>query len=361
MCIIAVKKIGVELPNENVFKNCFYNNDDGAGFMYNKDGKVIIKKGYMTFTAFKIALEDSLREIKDVKNTGMVFHFRITTQGGTKPQNCHPFPISNRDIDLQATYFETDLGIAHNGIIDLTSGYNYGTYDYTLKKYIKKDSHLSDTQLFIRDYLYGIYKLNNKFYESEDGLDLVERLIDSKMAFLSPNGDIKTVGVFNESKGMLYSNYTYSYSSYSRTTRRYNSEYLFDDYDDYAYGYNAYKDYRKNTDDKKDKATGKSKDEEVYEIIVSDSDSTEDIIKSVNLMPLEKECYYWGNSNDYGTVEEYEFYAVDKTGILYGIDKESGVAYQESNGYVYLMDYDGNSIDFDEEKAEIFHDVTVYA
>lgn len=359
MCIIAVKKIGIDLPNDNVFRNCFYNNDDGAGFMYNKDGKVIIKKGYMNFTDFKTALDDSLKEIKDVKNTGMVFHFRITTQGGTKPQNCHPFPISNRDIDLQATYFETDLGIAHNGIIDLTSGHNYGKYDYTLKKYVKKDTHLSDTQLFIRDYLYGIYKLNNRFYDSEDGLDLVEKLIDSKMAFLNPDGEIKTVGVFNENKGMLYSNYTYSYSTYRSSRYVYGS--MWDDYDDYAYGYDAYKDYRSSgSKDKTDKKEEKAeKKEDKCEIVLASSTGDGEA-KFVELMRLDKECYFWGNSGDCGSIEEPEFFAIDNNGLLYSIYPECGQAYQESDGYVWVMDYDGNQIDFDPVKAEMFEDVTIY-
>lgn len=354
MCIIAIKKIGVDLPKESVFKNCFYNNSDGAGFMYNKDGKVHIRKGFMNYKDFDMALKDALKEIKDVKNTGMVFHFRITTQGGTKPQNCHPFPISNRDIDLQATQFDTDLGIAHNGIIDLTSGYNYSRYDYTLKKYIKRDTHLSDTQLFIRDYLYGIYQLNNRFYDSEDGLDLIERLIDSKMCFLNADGEIKTVGVFNEKNGMLYSNYTYSYSSYRR-----GGTYLYADadwYDDYSFGYDAYKDYRKST--KKDE---KSEDKKAEIIPFEEPSTDDDGLRIVKLMPLDRECYFWGNSNDGGTIEEYNFFAIDSNGLLYSIERSAGQAYQETDGYVFVMDYDGNPIDYDPDKAEAFEDVTIYA
>ena len=113
MCIIVIKEKGVDLPKDYIFKNCFENNDDGAGFMYNKDGEVIIQKGYMSYKAFKKALDKALKKIDDVKNTAMVFHFRISTQGGTNPQNCHPFPLSSDENDLQATYinlYQNPLG-----------------------------------------------------------------------------------------------------------------------------------------------------------------------------------------------------------------------------------------------------------
>lgn len=362
MCIIAIKRKGIELPKEEIFENCFSNNSDGAGFMYNMDGKVVIKKGFMTYKAFKDALNEALEEIKDVVNTGMVFHFRITTQGGTRAENCHPFPISNKEYDLQATHLTTNIGVAHNGIIDLTSGNSYGTYDYTLKKYVKKDTHLSDTQLFIRDYLFYIYGLNKKFYKSKAGLALVEKLIDSKMCFLDASGDIRTVGAFNEKDGMLYSNYTYSYN-YSRGHKskgRYGCYNSYDDFDNYEDDYlNWWKSYKsgetenKKTTDKNELAVGYGS--ATQESTVYDSSSKQEL-PVVVLTPIKEDAYYWGTSDEGGCIDGPDFYGIDKTGILYGIDTEEGCAYQSSRGYVNVFDYDGNSIDYDEEKALAFCD-----
>lgn len=378
MCIIAIKKKGVELPDDSIFRNCFFNNSDGAGFMYNKGGKVIIKKGYMRYADFKTALSDALKDIEDVVNTGMVFHFRISTQGGTNPQNCHPFPISNRDIDLQSTYFETEMGIAHNGVIDLTTTHSYSGWDNKTKKWISRDSHLSDTQLFIRDYLYGIYKLNREFYRSKEGMKMIEKLIGSKMCFLTPDGEIRTIGAFNEKDGMLYSNYTYSYdkfttrtfSSYSgysgysgKTTMPIPYENYYDDYYDYYedagyYTYNAYKDNNKVTTSDADKEKAVA----YHTKATTENKPTEtDLgIREVRLMPLGKECYYWGTSNEGQVITEPEFYAVDSSGVIYSIEEESMTAFQESNGYVFLFDYDGNSIDYDDSKANVYEDMTYY-
>ena len=52
MCIIIAKdKIG-RLPKEEELKQAFDYNDDGAGFMYVENGKVVIDKGYMTYDSF---------------------------------------------------------------------------------------------------------------------------------------------------------------------------------------------------------------------------------------------------------------------------------------------------------------------
>ena len=40
MCIIAIKPAGTHLPTTTTIENMWYNNRDGAGFMYAKDGNV---------------------------------------------------------------------------------------------------------------------------------------------------------------------------------------------------------------------------------------------------------------------------------------------------------------------------------
>ena len=57
MCIIAIKDKRINLPSTKTLETMFRNNPDGAGFMYAKDGKVIIRKGFMNFKTFKTDLD----------------------------------------------------------------------------------------------------------------------------------------------------------------------------------------------------------------------------------------------------------------------------------------------------------------
>ena len=118
MCIIAIKSRGVELPSEEILQNMWRANRDGAGFMYAKDGAVHIKKGFMTYESF-IAEIRKLGSSGEMRNLPLIMHFRITTHGGTKPENTHPFPVTDSIGVLKKLNSTTKLGMAHNGIIDI--------------------------------------------------------------------------------------------------------------------------------------------------------------------------------------------------------------------------------------------------
>jgi hypothetical protein len=126
----------------------------------------------------------------------MVLHFRITTQGGVKKELCHPYPLSSKMENLKQLYCSSDIGVAHNGIISLTSDHNK---DY------------NDTMKFITDYLSLIIK-DKKFYKDTDKLKLIERLCESKLAILDNTGHCQLIGNFIEDNGVYYSNSTYSYA-----------------------------------------------------------------------------------------------------------------------------------------------------
>ena len=195
MCIIAVKPIGEELMERRILENCFNYNNDGAGLMYNLDGKVYIEKGYMNFKNFYNRLLELDKKI-GLKDRGLVLHFRISTSGGVSSQNCHPFPISNNGKDLKTLNFVTDIGVAHNGIIS---------------NYIPpKGSSYSDTQLFIKNYLYDIKKEHEDFLTNPSLLFAIEKTVGSKLCFLDGEGNITLVGKFiEEEDGCSYSNETY--------------------------------------------------------------------------------------------------------------------------------------------------------
>lgn len=221
MCIIVVKKKGVDVPDYQTLKNCWDNNPDGAGLMYvTSKKKVKIEKGFMSFDKFYNRIK-KLGEVFDLKNKSLVLHFRIGTSGGINKQKTHPFPISNNQDELDALNITCDLAITHNGV---------------MSDYVYKNSDASDTQNFIKDYLYYFYKLNNKFYN----IDGIKRIIDEeccgRLALLDNDDEIVTIGDFIESDGVLYSNSNYTKKEYNFSYYN-NNSYYYDDYyyDDYYY------------------------------------------------------------------------------------------------------------------------------
>ena len=191
MCIIAIKTKGIELPDEKTLINMWYRNPDGAGFMFAKDGKVHIEKGFMEYQDFRDRLT-MLDNMYKLKNLPLIMHFRITTHGGTKPENCHPFPVTDSIGMLKKLIVTTSLGVAHNGIID-----------------IKPREGISDTMEYIATQLAPLHRGVPEFYKNKDLMKMVSNAIESKMAFLTGKGEIYTIGNFVEDNGMKYSNYSY--------------------------------------------------------------------------------------------------------------------------------------------------------
>lgn len=188
MCIIVCKKAGIQMPDRQILKNCFNYNSDGVGIMWNKDGEVHIRKGFMTWNSFDSFLSELENQI-DINKSAVCTHFRIKTHGKTSPQNCHGFCISNRVKDLKLLELTTDIGVMHNGIIP-----------------IKPIRNLSDTQTYILKQLYNIKKAHPRFLENNRIMSKIEKEIGSKMTFLTSNGSIYTIGDYIEQDGVLYSN-----------------------------------------------------------------------------------------------------------------------------------------------------------
>ncbi len=216
MCIICIKPAGGKLPSKECRKNMWDNNSDGAGIMWNEGGRVHIEKGFMTFSH----MENRITELGDMTNKTVVLHYRITTHGGTKAENCHPFPISEHLSILQKPIINTDIGMAHNGIISaVTPG---------------KD--ISDTMEYILTQLSIMKRIDHEFYLKKTWLEMIKNIIDSKMVFLDSRGHFETIGEFREEGDCLYSNTSYE-------PRTYYSKYDlacygdWSDYDDYGDGY----------------------------------------------------------------------------------------------------------------------------
>lgn len=182
MCVICYSPAGHRLPTLDEITTMFVNNHDGAGYMYLRNGKVIIRKGFDN-------VRDLMRSVKADKITTadvIVYHFRIATQG-FRFEMSQPFAITNDEQILQSWDVEADAGIAHNGIIRMTS---------------TGDEMFSDTAIYIRDHLAG-RRITDKFVKT------VESEAGGKMIFLLADGSVHMTGRWVYDDGLLFSNTSY--------------------------------------------------------------------------------------------------------------------------------------------------------
>ena len=200
MCIICVSPKRVRQPNVTTIRRMFRNNPDGAGYMVARDGKVTISKGFMDVDEYIEAIRAEHFTAKDP----VVYHFRISTQAGVNPQMTHPFPLSNRIEHMKVLDVECSCGVAHNGIIRLTTDRNNREY--------------SDTALFIANYLSLIIREPGDL-KDELVRKRIHRLAGSKLAIMDADGYIATVGEYINQKGLLFSNASFETDTYYRRFR----------------------------------------------------------------------------------------------------------------------------------------------
>lgn len=190
MCVICASPKGVRQPTRSEIKAMFMRNPDGAGYMAARGGIVTIHKGFMSLDELLNALRQEHFTAKD----SVVYHFRISTQAGVNPEMTHPFPLSNQPRMMRALDLTCRCGIAHNGVIRLTS-------DPDNKRY-------SDTAIFITDYLSRIIRRKTDL-KDEATLALVWKLAQSKLAIMDGDGYVATVGHFIDDHSLLFSNDSY--------------------------------------------------------------------------------------------------------------------------------------------------------
>lgn len=200
MCIGIYKLCGNDLPTKETLKKCFKANRDGCGFSYSYKGIVYTYKGFFDFDKFYDKLMDCDRKY-NLKEQAVLCHFRISTHGLTNAANCHPFALTVNERKLKSTFSKSKYSVIHNGICNVTST-------------ASKKETFSDTALFVRDYLSKIATYDG-WFENENTIALIEKLIDSKMAILRGDGSIiSTSGFHKADDGNYYSNYSYKESSY---------------------------------------------------------------------------------------------------------------------------------------------------
>ena len=105
----------------------------------------------------------------------------------------HPFPLTKDIRKCENLDVICACGIAHNGIIKLTSTGS--------KRY-------SDTALFVTQYMAHIVR-SKEDLKDPSILRILELLAGSKLAILDREGDITTIGNFVNCSGLLFSNYSF--------------------------------------------------------------------------------------------------------------------------------------------------------
>lgn len=196
MCVIVYKPKGIDFPSVKTLEECFKRNSDGAGYMLPLNNSVVIRKGFMSLNdLFNDIYNFGTSNNIDFKETPYVLHFRIQTQGGIKKELCHPYPLTRAYTHMRELYTESKFGVAHNGIISLTTS--------------PLATHYNDTMTFIKEYLFDIIKNDLHWYKDPFKAKLIQGLIGhfNKLAIMGADGFTKLIGKFyKNTDGCYYSN-----------------------------------------------------------------------------------------------------------------------------------------------------------
>jgi len=212
MCVIVYKPLNVEIPPEDVLRECWNRNSDGSGFMYqDKDEGVIIQKGYMDFESLINDLNLLKKEFKDdtLKCINLVIHFRLTSHGITSKNFTHPFPITDQKHSLKSSLNYVDKAVCHNGTINS----------------VRYHDVFSDTFILTHDILSQFKEIN------QDIINFISESTGSKYCYMDKD-QVLLGGLFTEYMDCKFSN-LYFISSYTSSNKKY-EDYKCEYYEDLA-------------------------------------------------------------------------------------------------------------------------------
>lgn len=204
MCVIVTKPAGTPMPPEDVMKNMWETNSDGAGFAYALNNKVHVEKGFMTYKDLDNALAGLEKRLKSkadltLDDVSLLVHFRITTHGGTSKELTHPFPITRDTKYMLSTDYKADVILAHNGIIST----------------VIATPQNSDTTQYIRDVIVPMKNSNKRFFTDPNMMEILDNTINSsRFVFLDKFGEFHFVGNWStdeDTPGCSYSNLSHKY------------------------------------------------------------------------------------------------------------------------------------------------------
>ena len=186
MCIIVMSD-SKPLDLES-FKDFHQYNEDGAGIMVARDGKV------ETFVSLGSPEEVYAKYLTMYKKDEPIFlHYRMKTHGNIDLANTHPYHVYTWPDGRE-------LWMMHNGILATGN---------------KNNPEMSDTWHFIQDRLQGLCEKFPKWYMDTNLLEWLGEFIgNNRFVFLDSDGDSAIVNFdqWTQHDGHLYSN-TYAWSS----------------------------------------------------------------------------------------------------------------------------------------------------
>lgn len=101
MCLLVFMPEG-KTASKSSLENASWTNDDGFGWAIRAPDRIIVGKSMSFETAY-----DEFISARSSYNGDALFHLRITTQGGTTLENCHPFYVGKDQLSV----------VAHNGML----------------------------------------------------------------------------------------------------------------------------------------------------------------------------------------------------------------------------------------------------
>lgn len=101
MCIAIVRQAGAVI-DDTTLETCDAANSDGGGYAFTRDGKVVIRKGFMDFKAF---INNYHADVLENDDSTFLIHFRISTGGDASPENTHPFGNENAAMIHNGHFF----------------------------------------------------------------------------------------------------------------------------------------------------------------------------------------------------------------------------------------------------------------
>lgn len=179
----------------------FKNNPDGAGYMFARNYKVEIHKAFTNIDEF---IRNVLAE-NFTDDDPVIYHCRISTQANN-PSMTHPFPITANERYLKAWDLTAEMGVAHNGIIALTTNGN---------------KEFSDTALYIRNYISRYISTPKDITPSV--LERIEKEAGGRLAFLDKYGNTYMTGTWTYEHGLFYSNGSFRKNNFTSRYVNYTS------------------------------------------------------------------------------------------------------------------------------------------
>jgi len=108
MCVISISLRGKKFPEADL-RRMWDANPHGAGIAFlRSDGRVEVKKGFMSFDQFMEVYET-------VPEAMHALHFRLRSAGEILPQLTHPFRVDG--IDTQKLKYNAKAVLFHNGTV----------------------------------------------------------------------------------------------------------------------------------------------------------------------------------------------------------------------------------------------------